>query len=90
MAVDLRLTGELSLADAGATTPWHEPAVAIASGRIAEAADLLAAMGARSDEAYARLRTGEESQVRRALAFYRAVGATRYVREGEELLAASA
>jgi hypothetical protein len=90
MAVDLRRTGELPLADAGATTPWHEPAVAIASGRIAEAADLLAAMGARSDEAYARLRTGEESQVRRALAFYRAVGATRYVREGEELLAASA
>ncbi len=31
-----------------------------------------------------------DEQLRRALAFWRAVGATRYVREGEELLAKTA
>src|SRR5262249_3962253 len=37
-------------------TPWGVAALAIASGRFAEAADVLADMGAASDEAYARLR----------------------------------
>jgi class 3 adenylate cyclase/tetratricopeptide (TPR) repeat protein len=52
-------------------------------------------------EAYARLRMAErlvtegrraeaDVQLQRALAFYRSVGATRYIREGEALLAASA
>jgi class 3 adenylate cyclase len=35
-------------------------------------------------------RAEADEQLRRALAFYRLVGATRYVREGEALLAASA
>jgi hypothetical protein len=35
-------------------------------------------------------RAEADEQLRRALAFYRSVGATRYVREGEALLAASA
>jgi class 3 adenylate cyclase len=35
-------------------------------------------------------RAEADEQLRRALAFYRMVGATRYVREGEALLAASA
>ena len=35
-------------------------------------------------------RAEADEQLRPALAFYRSVGATRYVREGEALLAASA
>jgi hypothetical protein len=42
------------------------------------------------DEADARLRSGIDSEVRWALEFYRSVGATRYIKEGEALLAASA
>jgi len=37
-----------------------------------------------------RRRAEANDQLTRALAFWRSVGATRYVREGEELLAASA
>ena len=58
-------------------------------------------MGAVSSEAFYRLRAAEalvaegrqaeaDEQLRPALAFYGSVGATRYVREGEALLAASA
>jgi hypothetical protein len=47
-------------------------------------------MGSLSDEASARLFSGEQAQVRRALDFYRSVGATRWTREAESLLAASA
>ena len=50
----------------------------------------LAEMGDVADEAYARLRSGNDDQVQRALAFYRSVGATRYIEEGEALLAATA
>lgn len=52
-------------------------------------------------EAYARLRAAgqlvrkglrskADQQLQKALAFYRSVGAARYIREGESLLAASA
>ncbi len=54
------------------------------------AAAVLGEMGDVADEAYARLRSGLDAEVRRALEFYRSVGAMRYVREGESLLAASA
>jgi hypothetical protein len=58
-------------------------------------------MGIPSDEAFFRLRAAEQlvaegrraeadEQLRPALAFYRGVGANRYVREGEALLAESA
>jgi hypothetical protein len=47
-------------------------------------------MGSRPDEANARRLSGDETQVRRALDFYRAVGATGYIREAESMLAASA
>ena len=58
-------------------------------------------LGAPSLEMFFRLRAAEQFvaegrraeadvQLRPALAFYRGVGATRYVREGEALLAASA
>ena len=54
------------------------------------AADVYAGIGSLPDEADARLRSGREDQVRRALDFYRSVGATRYIREGKALLAESA
>jgi hypothetical protein len=55
-------------------------------------------MGARPEEAWARLHAAErfvredrrhegDEQLQQALAFYRSVGASRYVREGEALLA---
>ncbi len=72
---------------------WARAGIAFARGDPAEAAAVLAAIGARASEAYCRLaaaRAGDLSQLEPALAFYRSVGATRYVREGESLLAASA
>jgi hypothetical protein len=80
----------LQRADVLVTSPWSEAALAIASGKAAEAAGILAEISAVSDAAYARLRSGDETEVRRAVEFYRSVGATRYVREGEALLPASA
>ena len=65
-------------------------AVAILDARYVDAADQLHAIGDQTDEAYARLRSGEPQQVERALDFFRSVGATRYIREAEALLAASA
>ena len=47
-------------------------------------------IGSLPDEARARLRAGDAENVAKALAFYRSVGATRYIRQGEALLAASA
>ena len=80
---------------------WLEVARAVALGEFAEAADLLTRIGNVSDEAFYRLRAAEQlvaedrraeadEQLGRALAFYRNVRATRYVREGEALLAATA
>ena len=71
-------------------TRWVEAATLYAAGELVAAADVLAEIGAAPAEAYARLHSGDEVNVRRALDFYRSVGATRYVREGESLLAASA
>jgi class 3 adenylate cyclase/tetratricopeptide (TPR) repeat protein len=82
-------------------TPWLRAGKAVLDGDLAGAADLLGEMGALSQEAFLCLRAAEElvaagrraeadEQLNRALAFYRSVGATRHVREGEALLAASA
>jgi len=62
----------------------------LTTGDYVGAAELYAKIGALSDGADARLRSGIESEARRALELYRSVGATRYIREGEALLAASA
>ncbi|HZO61799.1 MAG TPA: AAA family ATPase [Gaiellaceae bacterium] len=81
--------------------PWARAGRAYALGDPAGAADLLGAMGAVASEAYCRLsaarrlveegrRAGADGQLHRALSFHRSVGASRYVREGESLLAASA
>jgi class 3 adenylate cyclase/tetratricopeptide (TPR) repeat protein len=71
-------------------TPWLLAARAIADGDLARAADIFGEIGDASVEAFYRLQSGVEHQVRLALDFYRTVGAARYIREGEALLAASA
>lgn len=86
--------------DAAARTPWRDAALAIESGDLERAADLLEPTGARTFEAAARLRAATkqaaegrrptaEAQLGRALAFYREVGASAYVREAEALLPAA-
>jgi hypothetical protein len=70
--------------------PWHAAVEAIAAGDFVAAAEIFDQIGDRTHEAYFRLRSGRDVDVRSALEFYRSVGATRYVREGEALLAATA
>ena len=83
------------------STRWLDAARAYAAGEFEEAAAIHADIGALPEEAFARLREAEalveagrraeaDVQLERALAFYRSVGATAYIREGEELVAASA
>jgi len=71
-------------------TPWLHAGRAIAAGEFVRAAEMFGEMGAPSLEAFYRLESGLEHEVREALVFYRRVGAARYIREGEALLAASA
>jgi class 3 adenylate cyclase/tetratricopeptide (TPR) repeat protein len=84
-----------------ADTPWIRAARSFAAGDLRQAADVCGAMGARTEEARDRLwlaeslvnqgrRVEANIELQRALAFYHSVGATRYIREGEALLAASA
>ncbi len=84
-----------------AATPWTDAVRAYGQRDFAAAAEILRRIGTRPDEAEARLRAAEElvaqgrraeadEQMQQALAFYRSVGATRYVRECEALLPASA
>ena len=81
-----------------ARTLWGDTALAIARGELARAAELLEPTGARALEAAVRLRAakaavveggrpGAEAHLASALAFYREVGASAYVREAEALLA---
>jgi tetratricopeptide (TPR) repeat protein len=90
-----------AIKDEPADTPWIRAARAVAAGEFARAADIFAEIGTPTAEAFYRLRAAEQlvaegrraeadEQLRPALAFYRGVGATRYVREAEALLAASA
>lgn len=72
------------------SSAWFEAAIAFVSGDHVRAADLYASIGSLPDEADARLRSGDDGHVRRALDFYRSVGAARYIGEGEALLAATA
>jgi class 3 adenylate cyclase len=92
---------ELAAAAARFDTPWARAGVAFAEGDPVRAAEICAEMGAVTEEAYARLaaarqlagegrRAEADEELHRALAFYRSVGAKRYVQEGEALLAASA
>ncbi len=81
--------------------PWIRAGVAYASGEFLEAADIFGGVGALTEEATARLvaarrlvesgrRSEAEPQLHQALSFWRSVGATAYVTEGQALLAASA
>jgi class 3 adenylate cyclase len=76
-------------------------ATAILDGDLVRAAEMSAEDGWRVDEAEQRFHAAEslvaqgrraeaDVQLQKALAFYRSVGATRFIREGEALLAATA
>ena len=71
-------------------TPWLLAARAIAAGDFVRAVEISGEMGDVSLEAFSRLQTGSEHEVRQALDFFRRVRATRYIREGEALLMATA
>jgi class 3 adenylate cyclase len=77
-------------ANAHGRTRWLDAIRAFSAGEFVEAANTYREIGSLPDEAHARLYSGLEAEVRRALDFYRSVGATRYVREGEAMLAATA
>jgi hypothetical protein len=81
-------------------SPWIRAARAVAEADFRLAADIFEGIDAGTPEAFFRLRSAEQlvregrraeadEQLHRALAFYRSVGATRYIREGEALLAAT-
>jgi hypothetical protein len=80
---------------------WSAAARELADQEFVAAAELLDSMGAARSAALARLRAAEEfartgrrpeadDQLRQALSFFRTVGATRFIRQAEALLAASA
>jgi len=80
---------------------WLSTARLVADGRYAEAADELGAIGARPEEALARLLTARgligggdrasgEAELRRALRFWESVGAVRLIELADALLAKSA
>ena len=80
---------------------WAEAARELMRGDFARAAEVYAAIGTQPDEADARLRsarafvaagrqTEASEQLGKTLAFYRSVGATRYLREGQALLVRTA
>jgi hypothetical protein len=69
---------------------WNDAALRALDGDFAGAADLFFEIGSIPDEARARMRAGDPANVGRALQFYRSVGATRYIRDAEALLEATA
>lgn len=100
IALDLLGQGEAFLADEppAPLRPWWDAAAALATGRYREAAERYREIGSLPDEAWARLRAGRAllaerrqadatAELERSLALWRSVGATRYVREAEALLA---
>jgi tetratricopeptide (TPR) repeat protein len=79
------------------TSGWLEAARAVGEGRLQRAAELYDAIGSRPDAAVARLhaarllaeagmRRQAEAELGRALAVFRKLGASYYVRSGESLL----
>jgi hypothetical protein len=73
-----------------ADSRWLDAGWAVLAGDLRTAIDILAQIDAPAFGAFFRLKSGTEPDVRAALDFYRRVRATRYVREGEAQLAASA
>jgi class 3 adenylate cyclase/tetratricopeptide (TPR) repeat protein len=80
----------LGVVEAQPEGQWSNAVRAIVSGDLGDAAERLKQIGSKTDEAEARLHSGKREQVELALEFYRSVGATRFIREAEGLLAASA
>ena len=81
-------------------TKWTDAARGLLQRDFLTAADVFYDIGVLDEEAAARLRAAEQlvaegrraeadEQLQKALEFYRAVGATRYISEGEALLAAA-
>jgi hypothetical protein len=77
---------------------WVDVARAVLDGAFDRAADLYATIGSAPNEAFARLAAAERDlsdgriaegtlELQRAVAFYRSVGAARYLRRADELLA---
>jgi class 3 adenylate cyclase/tetratricopeptide (TPR) repeat protein len=94
---DLRVVA----AKKAAATPWLEAAAAFAASDFERAADRYAEIGSLPDEAFVRLRAAEQllatgrrvegnTQLQRAVVFYRKVRASAHLREAEALLAATA
>ena len=92
---------DLLRASSNGPDPRADSAGQNASRDIPAASDIYGEMGAVVHEAFFRQRSAEQlvaegrraeadEQLRPTLAFYRSVGATRYVREGEALMAATA
>jgi hypothetical protein len=82
-------------------SPWFAVARALADQEFVAAAESLDSMGAARSAALARLRAAQElartgwraqaeDQLRHALMFFRSAGATRFIRQGQAVLAASA
>ena len=71
-------------------SPWLRAAIAVAGRDFRTAAEIFGDGSFKAYEAFFRLQTGDEADVRAALDFYRSVGATRYIREAEALLAVEA
>jgi class 3 adenylate cyclase/tetratricopeptide (TPR) repeat protein len=69
---------------------WLRAAVAVTGREFRAAAETMGDGGFKADSAFFRLQSGTEEDLRQALDFYRRVGATRYIREAEELLAVEA
>lgn len=103
LAATISLPGD-SIGDAAEDrrdVPWLTAAAAIVQGRLEEGSEQLHELQMAPLEAWTRLlwaarlsaerrRREADIQLQKALAFYRSVGATRYIREGEALLAATA
>jgi predicted negative regulator of RcsB-dependent stress response len=96
-----RATDLESILEPRPPTRWREAGQHIARGDLVAAADVSAEIGSLHIAAYARLRAAEQLvaegrtaeadvQLQQALAFYRPVAATRFIREGEALLAKTA
>ena len=84
----------------GARTRWDDASEALVRCDFVKAAEVLHEIGEAELESLARLRAAEQliaegrraeadEQLQRSLAFWRSVRATRYIREGEALLAAA-
>jgi len=98
LAVDLvELERPAEVLDAAPPSPWQEAARAFVAGDPGRAAAVYAEIGARPDEAYARLAAARRllgdgrlaegrTELDRALVFYREVGATAHLAAARELL----